>query len=99
MQMLNLHPAPFAHSIRSLHEPMLDLQTNRNLEHYKDPFDPTLGVRNEVFSESMQVGVNGPSKPDFNLLVSYSEASMHSCRLFRTSHSGKCRRSSLFSIR
>ena len=55
-EMLSLHPLSFSNSMRAPAAPMLDPQTNRNAEQYYDPCDPTIGVRNEVFSVAMQVG-------------------------------------------
>ena len=57
LQMLNLHPVPFMHSLHSRLEPLMDPQSNRNAEHYRDPFDPTVGVRNEIFSDAMKVSM------------------------------------------
>ena len=58
-EMLSLHPLSFSGSMRAPAAPMLDPQTNRNAEQYYDPCDPTIGVRNEVFSVAMQAGEGG----------------------------------------
>lgn len=55
-QMLTQHPLAFAATIGTGKAPLLDVQTNRNLERYIDPYDPTLGVRGEGFTpEQAQV--------------------------------------------
>ena len=52
--MLTRHPFPFMHATHKPAPPMLATQTNRNLETYIDPYDPTLGVKNETFSDKQR---------------------------------------------
>lgn len=53
-EMLTQHPMAFTSSLGKAKAPLFDLQTNRNLERYLDPSDPTVGVRNETFTPEQQ---------------------------------------------
>lgn len=52
-EVLTVHPHHFVHT-KVPDAPMLGTQSNRNILPYTDPFDPTLGVRNERFSSVQQ---------------------------------------------
>ncbi len=74
--MLDLHPLPFANSLRNPAVfPAINPQSNRNAELYKDPCDPTIGVRNEIFSGAMKAVSDKPflkyqhKQPFFNPLM------------------------------
>lgn len=52
--MLNIHPVPFAGPNAKPFYPPINPQSNRNLEQYVTPNDPTVGRRNETFAPDMK---------------------------------------------
>eukprot|EP00197_Chlamydomonas_leiostraca_P012889 CAMPEP_0202862614 /NCGR_PEP_ID=MMETSP1391-20130828/3592_1 /ASSEMBLY_ACC=CAM_ASM_000867 /TAXON_ID=1034604 /ORGANISM="Chlamydomonas leiostraca, Strain SAG 11-49" /LENGTH=419 /DNA_ID=CAMNT_0049542169 /DNA_START=192 /DNA_END=1451 /DNA_ORIENTATION=+ len=53
-EMLMRHPLPFMSTTHKPDPPAMDKQTNRNMEGYQDPWDPTVGARNETFTPKQQ---------------------------------------------
>ncbi|GLI65479.1 hypothetical protein VaNZ11_009017 [Volvox africanus] len=53
-EMLSHHPQAFTNALGSAKAPFFDLQTNRNLLPYEDPYDPTIGTRGPRFTPIQQ---------------------------------------------
>mmetsp|Transcript_10360 Transcript_10360/g.18005 ORF Transcript_10360/g.18005 Transcript_10360/m.18005 type:complete len:436 (+) Transcript_10360:97-1404(+) len=53
-EMMNMHALPFRYAHSHSDQPHLDIQSNRNLEGYEDPWDPTVGARTETFTPKQQ---------------------------------------------
>lgn len=53
-EMMIRHPLPFASSLHKPDAPALPSQTNKNLEGYEDPWDPTIGARTETFTPNQR---------------------------------------------
>ncbi|EFJ43791.1 hypothetical protein VOLCADRAFT_95923 [Volvox carteri f. nagariensis] len=64
-QMLSHHPQAFANALGAVKAPFFDLQTNRNLIPYDDPYDPTVGMRGPRFTPDQQA----ISKSAFNRYI------------------------------
>lgn len=52
--MLTRHPVPFRHAAGKPEVPTIAVQSNRNLLPYNDPWDPTVGNRNETFTPTQR---------------------------------------------
>lgn len=52
--MLMRHPQPFSNTARQPAAPPMGIQSNKNLESYHDPFDPTIGQRTDTFTPQQQ---------------------------------------------
>ncbi len=48
--MLSHHPLAFTNALGPVKPPFIDLQSNRNLLPYEDPYDPTIGNRGPRFT-------------------------------------------------
>lgn len=58
-EMLNVHPlGPFSATGKAPYYPPINPQTNRNVETFRDAFDPTVGVRNETFGSPAQLAIS-----------------------------------------
>ncbi|GLC33151.1 Spermatoproteinsis-associated protein 17 [Pleodorina starrii] len=53
-EMLSHHPQAFANALGAVKAPFFDLQTNRNLLPYDDPYDPTIGSRGPRFTPTQR---------------------------------------------
>lgn len=53
--MLTKHPLPFDNLQGVLPAPLFNVQSNRNIEGFLDPWDPTLGLRSDNFTPEQQV--------------------------------------------
>ncbi|KXZ56281.1 hypothetical protein GPECTOR_1g246 [Gonium pectorale] len=53
-EMLSHHPQAFTTALGAVKAPFFDLQSNRNLLPYNDPYDPTVGIRGPRFTPDQQ---------------------------------------------
>ncbi|GFR47175.1 hypothetical protein Agub_g8868 [Astrephomene gubernaculifera] len=53
-EMLSHHPQAFTTALGAVKAPFFDLQSNRNLLPYGDPYDPTVGLRGPRFTPDQQ---------------------------------------------